>query len=122
MPLCDEAVRAAEQLGDPLLLARAQLAQGEAALAAGDAQRAIASAQPSRAFFSGAGLSEAEWRAWLIEGLATQKIGDAEKARTCLSRAAELLASLEQKWGAEVYGSYLIRPYVASYRSRVELR
>jgi tetratricopeptide (TPR) repeat protein len=122
MPLCDEAVSAAEPLGDPLLLARAQLAQAEAALAAGDAQRAIASAQQSRAFFNGAGLSEAEWRAWLIEGLATQKTGDAEKARTCLTRAAELLASLEQKWGAEVYGSYLIRPYVASYRSRVELR
>ena len=106
-------------MGDPLLLARAQLALAEASLAAGDTQHAITSAQQSRSFFSSAGLSEAEWRAWLIEGLATQKAGDSEKARTCLTRAAELLASLEQKWGAEVFESYLKRPSVQSFRSQL---
>src|SRR5437762_6527870 len=96
--LCQEAVTAVAPGGDPLLLAHAQLALAEASLAAGDTQHAITSAQQSRSFFSSAGLSEVEWRSWLIEGLATQKAGDADKARTCLSRAAELLASLEQKW------------------------
>ncbi len=118
--LCDEAVNAATPLGDPLLLARAQFALAEASLAAGDAQRAITTAQQARVFFSGAELAEAEWRTWLIEGLATQKAGDADKARTCLSRAAELLASLEQKWGADVYGSYLKRPSVQNFRSQLD--
>ena len=103
-------------LGDPLLLARAQLALAEASLAAGDQQSAITNAQQARAFFSGAGLTESEWRSWLIEGLATQKAGDQDKARTCLARASELLASLEQKWGAEIYASYLKRPDIESSR------
>ena len=115
-PLCDEAVTLAAPLGDPLLLARAQLALAEAALAAGDTPRSITSAQQSRTFFNSAGLAEAEWRAWLIEGLANQKGGDAEKAHTCLTRAAELLATLEQKWGAEVYGGYLKRADIENYR------
>src|SRR5947207_3985366 len=71
--LCEEAITAAAPVGDPLLLAHAQLALAEASLAAGDAQRSITNAQQSRTFFNGAGLAEAEWRAWLIEGLATQK-------------------------------------------------
>lgn len=118
--LCDEAVSTASTLGDPLLLARAQLASAEAALAAGDAQHAIAFAQQSRTFFNSAGLAESEWRSWLIEGLATQKSGDAEKARTCLSRAAEVLASLEQKWGAELAKSYQTRPSTQFYRKQLE--
>ncbi|HEX6188323.1 MAG TPA: tetratricopeptide repeat protein [Pyrinomonadaceae bacterium] len=117
--LCDEATRDARPLGDPLLLARAELALAEASLAARDTARAIASAQQSRAFFSSAGLTESEWRAWLIEGVATQEAGDAVKARTCLTRAAEVLASLEQKWGAEVFQSYLKRPNIQALRSQL---
>jgi tetratricopeptide (TPR) repeat protein/predicted Ser/Thr protein kinase len=117
--LCGEATKDAGPLGDPLLLARAELALAEASLAAGDTPRAIASAQQSKAFFSSAGLTESEWRAWLIEGVATQEAGDAVKARTCLNRAAELLASLEQKWGAEVFESYLKRPNVQTFRRRL---
>jgi tetratricopeptide (TPR) repeat protein/predicted Ser/Thr protein kinase len=118
--LCEEALNAAGSLGDPLLLARAQLALAEASLVAGDAQQAVASARQAKVFFAASGLTEAEWRTWLIEGLASQK-SDPEKARTCLKRAAELLASLEQKWGADVYGNYLARPYVQTYRRQLPL-
>jgi len=117
--LCEEAVTAAAPVGDPLLLAQAQLAFAQASLAAGDARRSITSAQQSRAFFSSAGLPEAEWRSWLIEGLATQKTGDADKARTCFTRATEVLASLEQKWGSEVFQSYLKRPDIQSFRTQL---
>jgi tetratricopeptide (TPR) repeat protein/tRNA A-37 threonylcarbamoyl transferase component Bud32 len=117
--LCNEAVTAATSLGDPLLLARAQLALAEASLAAGDTQRSIASAEQSRSFFATAGLTEAEWRAWLIEGSASQKAGDSEKARTCLHRASELLASLEQKWGAETFQAYQERRDVQAYRLKL---
>ncbi len=118
--LCQEAVTAAAPVGDPLLLARAQLALAEAALAAGDTQTAIQAAQQARTFFNGAGLSESEWRAWLIEGLATQKSGNADQARSCLNRAAELLASLQQEWGAEIFSSYQSRPSIQSYRKQLE--
>jgi serine/threonine protein kinase/tetratricopeptide (TPR) repeat protein len=117
--LCEEAVTAATPLGDPLLTARAQLALAEAALAAGDTQKAITTAQQARAFFNGAGMTESEWRAWLIEGLALQKTGDQEKAKTCLTRANELLASLEQKWGAEVFRNYTNRADIQSYRKQL---
>lgn len=117
--LCDEAAKTASAVRDPLLLARAQLVLAEAALAAGDAQAAITNAQQARSFFNATGLAEAEWRAWLIEGLAKQKAGDANEARTCLTRAAELLASLEQKWGPEVYGNYLKRSDVQAFRSHL---
>jgi tetratricopeptide (TPR) repeat protein/tRNA A-37 threonylcarbamoyl transferase component Bud32 len=117
--LCDEAVNAAATLGDPLLLARAQLALAEASLAAGDTQRAITNAQQSRVFFSSAALTEAEWRAWLFEGLASQKAGDRDKARTCFNRASEMLASLEHKWGAEVFKAYIARPDIQFYRKLI---
>jgi serine/threonine protein kinase/Tfp pilus assembly protein PilF len=117
--LCEEAATAATPLGDPLLTARAQLALAEAALAAGDNQLAITNAQQSRIFFNSTGMTEAEWRTWLIEGLATQKTGDQEKARTCLNRAAEILASLEQKWGAEVYRNYTNRADIQTYRKQL---
>ena len=118
--LCQEAVTAAAPMGDPLLSARAQLALAEASLAAGDTETAIQGAQQSRAFFNSAGLSEAEWRASLIEGLAMQKAGKGDEARTCLNRATESLASLEQKWGTELFKSYQIRPNTQFYRKQIE--
>jgi tetratricopeptide (TPR) repeat protein len=118
--LCKEAATAAVPLGDPLLSARAQLALAEASLAAGDTETAIQGAQQSRAFFTSAGLSEAEWRAWLIEGLASQKAGKGDEARACLNRATESLASLEQKWGAELFKSYQSRPNTQFYRKQME--
>jgi tetratricopeptide (TPR) repeat protein/tRNA A-37 threonylcarbamoyl transferase component Bud32 len=118
--LCNEAVATATTLGDPLLLARAQLALAQSSFAAGDSQSAISSAQQSRTFFSDAGLTGAEWRTWLVEGLVTERAGDKDKAKTCLNRAVELLVSLEQKWGAEIFKSYQDRPDVQIYRKQID--
>lgn len=117
---CEEARDAAASLGDPLLLSRCQLALAEAYLAANDTQRAIASAKQSQGFFSTAGLAESEWRAWLIEGLASQKAGERDNARDYRTHAVDLLSSLQQKWGAEVYQSYISRPDIRKYRGQLE--
>lgn len=117
---CEEATEAAASLNDPPLVARARLALAEASLVAGDNQRAITAAQESRAFFTSAALAEAEWRAWLIEGLATQKAGEHEKAQSCRNRASELLASLEQKWGGEVFQKYINRPDIRVYQATLK--
>jgi tetratricopeptide (TPR) repeat protein len=118
--LCQQASDAAVPLADPLLIARTQLALAEAALAAGDAKTAIDMAKHAQTFFAGAGLSESNWRAWLIAGLASQKANDRDNAQLYLTSAANGLASLQQKWGEEVFKSYVARPDIQVYRRNLE--
>ena len=118
--LCQEASDAAASLGDPLLLARARLALAEVALLAGDVKGVFEGARLAQTFFAGAGFQESEWRAWLILGLASQKSGDNDSAKTQLTSANARLSSLQQKWGAEVFKSYLARPDIRLYRQQLE--
>ena len=118
--LCHEASDAAASLGDPLLLARARLALAEETLNAGDTKGALEGARLAQTFFGGAGLQESEWRAWLIAGLASQKSGDNDSARSQLANASARLSSLQQKWGAEVFKSYLARPDIRVYRQQLD--
>jgi tetratricopeptide (TPR) repeat protein len=118
--LCQEASDAAVLLGDPLLLAKSRLTLAEAALLSGDTLSAFESARLAQTFFASAGLKESEWRAWLIVGLASQKKGDNDSAKTQLTIASERLSSLQQKWGAEVFSSYLARPDVRLYRRQLD--
>ncbi|MDX6290129.1 MAG: eukaryotic-like serine/threonine-protein kinase [Blastocatellia bacterium] len=118
--LCQEASDAAASLGDPLLLAESQLALAEAALNSGDTKRAIESALKAQIFFANAGLSESNWRAWLIAGLASQKASDRNNAQLYLKSAAEGLSSLQQKWGAEMFKNYQSRPDIQLYRRQLD--
>jgi len=118
--LCQEACTSAASLGDPLLLARARLALAETSLLAGDIKSALESARLAQTFFAASGLQESEWRAWLIAGLASQKSGDNDSARTQLATATARLSSLEQKWGTEVFKSYQARPDIRLYRQQLD--
>jgi tetratricopeptide (TPR) repeat protein len=118
--LCQEATDGAASLGDPLLLAESQLALAEAALISGETKRAIENALKAQAFFANAGLSESNWRAWLIAGLASQKASDRDNAQLYFKSAAEGLSSLQQKWGAEVFKSYQARPDIQLYRRQLD--
>src|SRR5256886_13454930 len=120
--LCQEAVTAAAAVGDPLLLAHAQLALAEAALAAGDTQPSITNAQQSRAFFANSGLTERNWRALLIAGLASEKLLDHDNARNYSKQASDSFSSLEHKWGAENFKVYQARPDTQFYRKQLEQR
>ncbi|HYX30409.1 MAG TPA: tetratricopeptide repeat protein [Pyrinomonadaceae bacterium] len=117
---CRAAVDATTQLNDPLLLARARLGLAEALLMAGDGRSALSEARESQLFFDTAGLSESQWRALLIEGLASQKNGDRKHAQDFLIGAKELLLSLDQKWGSDVFMSYLNRRDIAEYRKKLD--
>lgn len=117
---CQEANELASSLGDPLLLARSQLALAETALAAGDAKRALDSARQAQNFFNSAGMFEASWRTSLIAGVASDKLQDRDGARTYLKAANDTLLSLEQKWGAEAFKSYQSRPDIQSYRRQLD--
>jgi tetratricopeptide (TPR) repeat protein len=118
--LCEEAVTAAAPLGDPLLLAQAQLALAEASLAAGDAKRAVETAQQAQNFFDNSGLTERNWRASLIAGLASEKLLDHGNARNYFKKAGDAFSSLEQKWGADTFKTYQARPDIQFYRKQLE--
>ncbi len=54
-----------------------------------------------------------------MEGMANEKLGNRDKASSQLQHAGELLSSLEQKWGTDVFNSYLKRNDVQAYRARL---
>ncbi len=109
----------AEGASDPRLLSNALLALAEASLLSGDATQALAASGRAQQMAQSADQTEAEWRAWLLVGLASQRLGDAPAAREALARANALLSSLRQKWGAEDFGRYLNRPDVKLRRGQL---
>ncbi len=118
--LCEEAVTAAAPVGDPLLSAQAQLALAEAALAAGDAKRALDTAQQAQDFFANSGMTERNWRAVLFAAMASEKLLDHDNARNYFKKASDTFSSLEQKWGGETYKAYQARPDTQIYRKQLE--
>jgi serine/threonine protein kinase len=110
--MCEDAVEMARHTHDPQQLSNAQLALAEAMLEDGDARRALATALEAQERFATASRQEAEWRAWLAAGRASQQMGDFATAHEYLTNANRLLAGLEVRWGTEQYNSYLTRPDV----------
>ena len=120
--LCEEASNTAASIGDPLLVARAQLAFAEVALAGGDAKRALEMVRPAQTFFAANGMSESNWRASLIGGLASEKALDHDNAlaQVYLKNARDAFSSLGQKWGEETFKAYQARPDVQFYRRELD--
>jgi tetratricopeptide (TPR) repeat protein len=105
-----EAVDLAKQLNDPAKLARAQLAQAEVALLAGDSEGASSYAMQAEEVFARLGQSASQWQALLITAQAGQNLGDKNRAREYAIKAKDTLSKLEQRWGGENYRTYLSRP------------
>jgi tetratricopeptide (TPR) repeat protein len=117
---CSEALEMAKRMGDPWLISNTLLALAEAQLENGDATGALASAQEAQAMFARAGRQVSEWHAWLVAARASQRAGNLEAARDYSSRSMNLLAELQQKWGAEVFNTYQARPDVQLYRKQLD--
>jgi serine/threonine protein kinase/tetratricopeptide (TPR) repeat protein len=120
LALCQQASDTAVSLTDPLLRAKSQLALAEVALIAGDAKRALESARQAQIFFANSGMMESNWRAWLVAGLASQKILDHDNAQLYLKNANDAFLSLAQKWGAETFKMYQARPDIQFYRRQLD--
>ena len=114
-----EAVQFAAKSGTAPLLADTRLAYSEALLANGDAQRALDSALQAQQWFASAGNPEAEWRGWLAAAAAESTLGHAGNSREEAQKAAQLLASLQQKWDAENYKTYISRPDIQALRNQL---
>ena len=112
---CDDAAKMATDAGDAALLSRAMLALAESALAEGDARYALEKATAAQARFAKGGQQESEWRAWLIAALASQRLGEADKAREQLAQAKVIVSQLQQRWGAEAFKLYSARPDIQVY-------
>ncbi|MEO8434513.1 MAG: tetratricopeptide repeat protein [Pyrinomonadaceae bacterium] len=116
---CAEAVEMARPLSDPLRLAVARLALARAALLAGNSSEALTKSMEAQQDFARAGLTGSEWQSWAIAALASGAVGQAGPARDQTAKAIQLLATLEQKWGAEVFNSYFARPDVQQLRKQL---
>ncbi len=116
---CKDAEKLATLAGDTALLSRAMLSLAEAELSEGDARSALDKATAAQARFAKSGQQESEWRAWLIAGLASQRLNDSDKAREQLAQAQAVLAQLEQKWGAESFKLYITRPDIQVYQKQL---
>jgi len=60
------------------------------------------------------------WRAWLMSGLASQKLADRANAEVCFKNAGNGFSSLEQKWGTDVFKAYQERPDIQFYRRQLD--
>jgi tetratricopeptide (TPR) repeat protein len=114
--MCEQAVEMATRANDPWMHSGARLALAEALLESGDAEGALNTAREVQKSFEHAGQQESKWRAWLIAGRASLRVGDAAKAGQYALRAEGLLANLRQKWGTEAYNDYLTRPDIHNYQ------
>jgi serine/threonine protein kinase/Tfp pilus assembly protein PilF len=116
---CAQAVEMASRLNDPWQLAKARLALAEAMLLAGDAQAALTDALQARESFTRLGEEESEWRAWLIAGRASQRLGDTVTAREQMGHAKQVLSQLREQWGDDNFTRYLARPDIRAYYKQI---
>jgi serine/threonine protein kinase/tetratricopeptide (TPR) repeat protein len=116
---CEEAVKMARSIGDPWLISETLLAQAETLLESGDGAGALATAQEAQTIFAKAGQQVSEWRALCVAARASLRAKSLEAARDYASRATNLIAELQQKWGADAFNIYQARPDVQLYRRQL---
>ncbi|HEX8493867.1 MAG TPA: tetratricopeptide repeat protein [Pyrinomonadaceae bacterium] len=115
---CEEAVEMAKRGGDYALLSKALLALAEVLLEDNEAQRASDTALEAKGRFAGAGQQESEWRAWVVVARAHRRQGNEGAAQSDLAQATAVLSQLREKWGAEIFTSYLNRPDIQFFRKQ----
>jgi tetratricopeptide (TPR) repeat protein len=117
---CIEAVDLAKTTDDPKLLSNALLAYAEALLGIGQAQQALETTLQAQESFARYEQQESEWRAWQIAAQAKRWSGEITAALQYASKADKLISTVEQKWGIEVFNSYLQRPDIQHFRNQLD--
>ena len=116
---CEEAVVMAKKVNAPQLISSALLALAEVLLIGNDSKGALENALEAQKMLARSGQQDSEWRALLIAARASDLTGNKSAAYDYASRAGNLCAGLEQKWGKEAYEGYLRRPDIQNYRNQV---
>ena len=108
--LCRRAIAEAEGALQPVVVNAARLALARALFSTGDLKGATAISRECQAAFRHSGQMDSELRAWLVLGaIQRSTTADSTEAKAA---ATELVARMEQSWGAEQCRSYLRRPDV----------
>lgn len=118
---CAEALAAARNVNDSPLLSNTLLASAEVELESGEMQSALKHASEAQAIFARTGRQESEWRAHLMNAVASKQIGNQPSARLQASRAKDLLSELHKKWGTEAFNGYLSRRDIQFYLARLKV-
>ena len=121
LKLSQKALEMAKQVRDEHLLSVAELDNADALLATNDLTSAVAMARDAQQRFAQAKQQESEWQAWLVIAHATRKQNDAPASIQAAKRGNELMSGLEQKWGAEAFGTYMSRPDIKNQRAQIEV-
>ena|SRR5882724_7274643 len=109
----------ANSAGDSALISRATLAQAEAGLEGGDAEKALKLALIAEERFAKGAQLESQWRAAVIAARASQRLGDNNKAVEQFAQGKNILRQLQEKWGDEAYKGYISRPDIQIYHKEL---
>jgi len=118
--LCEHA---AARVADSVLQHKASvfLALAEAQLESGNARAAFETAEKTREILGGLHEPEHEWRAWLIESRATERLRkDEALTREQLNHARDILEALGRSWGQASITTYDQRADISLYRKQLE--
>ncbi|HYJ84736.1 MAG TPA: tetratricopeptide repeat protein [Pyrinomonadaceae bacterium] len=115
---CEAALARARETGNPSHVAESLLANSQLLLQTGDTAGALSNSLEAQKIFSKVGKQDSEWIAFLIAGRASK--AQSAAAREYASRADQILAGLEQQWGADNFQAYLSRPDVNVFRRQLQ--
>jgi tetratricopeptide (TPR) repeat protein len=115
-----QAVRLAKESGNPRLFSDSLLALAEVLLRDNDPRGALSDALQAQSSYERLGQPDSEWQSLLTAARAEQAAGQREAMQDHARRAAQLLSSLREKWGAQAYERYLSRPDIQNSRRQLE--
>lgn len=97
-----------------------QLALAEGRIESGDAKGALEAAVAAQQILAELHEPEHEWRAWLIAGRASQRLGNIDAMREQLSRARQAYDALRSLWGGDAFTAYNLRTDVQAFREQLD--
>jgi hypothetical protein len=109
---CEQALGIADELHDPWLISRVQLALAIAFYEEGNFTSAREMALKASELFSRTGQADSEWRAWAIAALASHADKGNSAAQEYAGNARASLARIRQDMGDEFFATYQRRPDV----------
>ncbi|MEP6901003.1 MAG: protein kinase, partial [Actinomycetota bacterium] len=114
--LCRKAVEEAAKTGMAHLPLKAKLALSETLLANGEAQEALnVFLEMQKSFVNSSNIST-QWQSFMLASQASFILKDNSKSQEYAVGADQLLAELQENFGAENYKTYLSRPDIQIYR------
>ena len=119
MPLCEEAVKMAAEIGSPRFIVGALLSQAAAALQ-NDPRMALENSLKAGEISARVGQKDAEWRSLALAALASRRVGDEAKAHDYAAQANARLSELQQQMSPDAYAGFLTRPDVQTNRGQIE--